>query len=121
VEDPETGQLVPIWSRAKKSSGRAEVIARHAHSRGWTIGQTAQNLAASLTHGLVAGTTEEIADHFEEWFEAGAADGFAIQSPMWIEGFRDVARHVVPELVRRGLFDPDPAGATLRARLRTRA
>ena len=98
-------------------SGRAKVITDYAVAHGWTIRQTAQRLASSLTHRLVTGTTEMIADQLQEWFETRAADGFVIMSPFLLNGFRDFVAHVVPELQRRGLFRQAYEGVTLRDHL----
>lgn len=98
-------------------TGRAKVITDYAVANGWTIRQTAQRLASTLTHRLVAGSTKSIADDLQEWFEARATDGFVIMSPFLLNGFRDFVAHVVPELQRRGLFRTAYEGDTLRANL----
>lgn len=97
--------------------GRAQVITDYAVAQGWTIRQTAQRLASTLTHRPLSGSTKTIADQLEEWFEADAADGFAILSPYVLNGFRDFVAHVVPELQRRGLFRTAYEGKTLRENL----
>lgn len=101
----------------ERSAGRAKVITDYAIANGWTIRQAAQRLASTLTHRLVTGTTTDIADQIEEWFEAGAADGFVIMSPFLLNGFRDFVTHVVPELQRRGLYRTAYEGRTLRENL----
>ncbi|MHC9293858.1 NtaA/DmoA family FMN-dependent monooxygenase [Mycobacterium sp. LTG2003] len=65
----------------------------------------------------VVGTPERIADEIEEWFTAGAADGFVLrdtglpgQSALFVE-------QVVPVLRKRGLFRHEYAGTTLRSHL----
>ena len=50
----------------------------------------------------------------EEWFVAGAADGFNILPPYFPGAFADFVDLVVPELQRRGLFRHDYQGTTLR-------
>jgi alkanesulfonate monooxygenase SsuD/methylene tetrahydromethanopterin reductase-like flavin-dependent oxidoreductase (luciferase family) len=55
-------------------------------------------------HKVIVSVSKQIADHMEEWFTAGAADGFNIipyKSPAVLVDFVD---HVVPELQRRGLY-----------------
>ncbi|MCP4083972.1 MAG: LLM class flavin-dependent oxidoreductase [Actinomycetia bacterium] len=71
---------------------------------------------ANLSHALV-GDPGEIADHFEEWFNTPACDGFVIGSayqPGALESFVDL---VVPELQRRGLVRAHYTGTTLRDHL----
>ena len=40
-------------------------------------------------HNVVCGTPQRIADHIEEWFLAGAADGFNIMPPYLPGAFDD--------------------------------
>jgi N-acetyl-S-(2-succino)cysteine monooxygenase len=53
----------------------------------------------------------------EEWFVAGAADGFNIMPPYLPGGLNDFAKYIVPELQRRGLFRTEYEGTTLRENL----
>lgn len=53
---------------------------------------------------FLAGTPEQIADTMEEWFQAGAADGFNIMLDLFPSGLEDFVDQVVPELQRRGIF-----------------
>jgi len=63
------------------------------------------------------GTAKEVTDTMEEWFTTGACDGFVISASYMPGTYEEVARQVVPELQRRGLFHKDYAGATLRENL----
>jgi len=73
--------------------------------------------AAARGHWVICGTPERIADTLEEWFTAGAADGYNIL-PAWFPGaFDQFVDLVVPELQRRGLFRRDYTGTTLRDHL----
>lgn len=73
--------------------------------------------AGGAGHRLLAGTPEHIADDLERWFRAGAADGFTIMPADTANDFERFARQVVPLLQRRGLFQQDYAGTTLRENL----
>jgi hypothetical protein len=53
----------------------------------------------------------------EEWFFAGATDGFMIRISHLPEGLDNFVALVVPELQRRGLFRKEYAGSTLRDHL----
>jgi len=68
-------------------------------------------------HRLVVGSPERIADDLEEWFRAGAADGFTVMFADTAVDFGRFARLVVPLLVERGFFRPAEVGVTLRERL----
>jgi FMN-dependent oxidoreductase (nitrilotriacetate monooxygenase family) len=70
--------------------------------------------AAARGHWVVCGTPHGIADTLEEWFTAGAADGFNILPAYFPGGFADFVDLVVPELQRRGVFRRDYVGTTLR-------
>ena len=63
------------------------------------------------------GTGADVADKMQEWFEAGAADGFNITPTVLPEGIDDFVELVVPELQRRGLFRTEYEGRTLRENL----
>jgi alkanesulfonate monooxygenase SsuD/methylene tetrahydromethanopterin reductase-like flavin-dependent oxidoreductase (luciferase family) len=63
------------------------------------------------------GTGLDVADRLEEWFRAGACDGFMVQAPYVPGGLEDFVRLVVPELQKRGLFRRDYEGRTLRDHL----
>jgi FMN-dependent oxidoreductase (nitrilotriacetate monooxygenase family) len=63
------------------------------------------------------GTSGQVADGLEEWFSTGACDGFVVAATHMPGAYEDFVRLVVPELQRRGLFQRDYAGATLRENL----
>jgi N-acetyl-S-(2-succino)cysteine monooxygenase len=71
-----------------------------------------QGRSAKTIHG----TPTQVADLMEEWFAAGATDGFMMFFPLE-SGMRDFGRLVVPELQRRGLFRREYKGSTLREHL----
>lgn len=68
-------------------------------------------------HPVIVGPGVEAADHMQEWFEAGAADGFWISPDINSDGIDAFVDEVVPILQGRGLFHPDYAGNTLREHL----
>jgi FMN-dependent oxidoreductase (nitrilotriacetate monooxygenase family) len=68
-------------------------------------------------HNPIVGGPKEVADHLEQWFAAGACDGFVVAATHVPGAYEDFVRFVVPELQRRGLFRKDFTGATLRENL----
>ncbi|WP_413768821.1 NtaA/DmoA family FMN-dependent monooxygenase [Rhodococcus pyridinivorans] len=62
----------------------------------------------------VVGTAEQVADHLQEWFEAGAADGFMLNFDDFSTGIGGFVDHVVPVLRERGIFPDRYEGSTLR-------
>ena len=81
-----------------------------------TLRQLARRLSAG-GHRVLIGTPESVADEFQRWFEADAADGFNIMFPAFPESVEDFVTLIVPELQRRGLFRLDYEGRTLRENL----
>ena len=63
------------------------------------------------------GSPAEVADGLEEWFAGRACDGFVLAATHMPGAYEDFARLVVPELQRRGLFQREYAGFTLRENL----
>ena len=74
-------------------------------------------LRSGITGSARIGTPADIADFMQEWFEAGACDGFNITPATLPGGGEDFVGMVVPELRRRGLFRTEYEGATLRENL----
>ncbi|WP_072803581.1 LLM class flavin-dependent oxidoreductase [Rhodococcoides yunnanense] len=72
-------------------------------------------------HRVVVGTPEQIADTIEEWFRAGAADGFNLNADFFNSGLELTVDHLIPELQRRGLFRRDYESTTLRGNLGLRS
>ena len=63
------------------------------------------------------GTPTAVADQLEAWFAGEACDGFVISAASMPGSYEEFARLVVPELQRRGLFQHDYSGSTLRENL----
>lgn len=101
-------------TNASKTS-RAGVL-KLAETEGLTVRQLAQRYGGYSGLAFV-GTPESVADELEAWLEAEAADGFTVTFPFLPQGLEDVARRLVPELQRRGVFREDYAGTTLREHL----
>lgn len=93
-------------------SARALEVARE----GWTIRDV-------LAHGVIdyhptpVGPASTTADHLQEWFEAGACDGFWVSIDVYEDGIDTFVDEVVPLLQERGLFHRDYEGSTLRDHL----
>jgi alkanesulfonate monooxygenase len=68
-------------------------------------------------HSIPRGTPETIADYLQEWFDAGACDGFNVMPPYLPGSLDDFVDLVVPELQRRGIFRKEYEGRTLRDNL----
>ena len=82
-----------------------------------TIRELAKRVVVSRASLVRAGTPEQIADFCEEWFRAGAADGFSITPNYLPENLDEFVDEVVPVLQARGLFRTGYEGETLRENL----
>ncbi|MCJ8507896.1 LLM class flavin-dependent oxidoreductase [Rhizobium lemnae] len=85
--------------------------------QGHTLGELIRHYAEKSTGNGITGTPTEIADFMEEWFKAGAADGFILMCPTLPASLTDFVELVLPELRRRGLFREEYEGKTLRDNL----
>jgi FMN-dependent oxidoreductase (nitrilotriacetate monooxygenase family) len=108
---------MPEVPHANGWQSRQKVILEEAYARGWTLRETAVNVASTRGHHLVIGTAEDVADRMQEWFEAEACDGFNVGPQTLPGGLADFVDLVIPELQRRGLFRTEYEGKTLRDRL----
>ena len=96
------------------SQGFRTSVINYARRESLTVGQLLRSLGGGAGHRIVAGTPEQIADDMEEWFTAGAADGFNIMADVLPTGAVTFLEQVIPELQRRGLFRREYSGHTLR-------
>ena len=103
--------------RASPMDPRSPRAVEVAREEGWTIREI-------LAHGVIdfhpttIGPAEATADHLQEWFEAGAADGFWITPDVYEDGVDAFVDEVVPILQERGVYPNDYEGTTLRDHLR---
>lgn len=82
-----------------------------------TLGELVRRSIGSPGHRLIHGTAADIADDLEQWYRAGAADGFTIMfADIGVDFERFVSR-VIPILQSRGLVQRDYLGSTFRENL----
>jgi alkanesulfonate monooxygenase len=92
-------------------------VADMARKEKLTVRQMYERYGGARGQRTVIGTPAQIADQMEEWFLAGAVDGFLIQPAVLPTGLDEFAATVIPELQRRGLFRTEYEGSTLRENL----
>ncbi|WP_460759572.1 LLM class flavin-dependent oxidoreductase [Nocardiopsis oceani] len=105
---------LPDEERIRGNKSRFKLVADLAGRESLTVGELIARLGGGRGHQTFAGTAEQVADRIQEWFEAGAADGFNIMPPYLPGGLEDFVDQVVPVLQERGLFRTEYAGRTLR-------
>ena len=99
------------------TKGAALQVVEFARAENLSLREVALRIASSRHLSVLRGSPERIADQLEQWFAAGACDGFNIM-PAYLPGaFTDFATLVIPELQRRGLFQTEYQGHTLRQNL----
>lgn len=106
---------LPLTDSGQRS--RQQLLSELAQREHLNLAQLGRRIAGGRGHYSLIGTPAQIADQLQAWFEQRAADGFNVLVPHLPGGLEDVARHVVPELQRRGLFRTHYAGTTLREHL----
>jgi alkanesulfonate monooxygenase len=94
-----------------------EPLLKMARDNNLTIRQLYMRVTGAAGHLQLCGTPESIADTMEDWFNAGACDGFNIMAPYFPDGLYEFLDLVVPVLQKRGLFRTDYEGRTLRDNL----
>lgn len=102
-------------SNAMKS--RQALFIELARRESLSIRQLYLKVAGARGHCTLVGGPRQIADHLEQWFTNGAADGFNIMPPLLPDGLDSFVDLVVPELQKRGLFRREYQGKTLREHL----
>ncbi|PSH65205.1 LLM class flavin-dependent oxidoreductase [Phyllobacterium sophorae] len=91
-----------------------DTIKSNAREKGLTLRQVA--LEATTPRPTFIGTATDIANGLEEWFGAGATDGFILRGGT-PTAFDDFVDQVIPILQERGLFRREYEGETLREHL----
>ncbi|WP_122421624.1 LLM class flavin-dependent oxidoreductase [Pseudomonas viridiflava] len=106
---------LPLTDSGQRS--RQKLLTELAEQEHLNLAQLGRRIAGGRGHYSLIGTPEQVADELQRWFEQGAADGFNVLVPHLPGGLEDVARLLVPELQRRGLFRTEYEGTTLRENL----
>ncbi|MBV8924985.1 MAG: LLM class flavin-dependent oxidoreductase [Bradyrhizobium sp.] len=107
-------QVLPENLDVPGVQGHYREVAELTRRSGVSLAELGQRYGAGRTTIGFTGTPGTVADRMQEWFEAGACDGFMLQIPYFPGGVEDVVHLLVPELQRRGLFRTEYNGATLR-------
>jgi N-acetyl-S-(2-succino)cysteine monooxygenase len=114
---PPDEPLPPLPLTDSGQQSRQKLLTELSQREHLTLAQLGRRIAGGRGHHSVIGTPKQIADELQAWFEQQAADGFNVLVPHLPGGLEDVARLVVPELQRRGLFRREYSGTTLRDHL----
>jgi FMN-dependent oxidoreductase (nitrilotriacetate monooxygenase family) len=98
--------------------GMFELVMQLSQHEELTLAEIGQRYGSSVLVPQWIGTAEQITNRLEEWFFAGACDGFVISPAYLPRAFEDFVQFVIPELQRRRLFRTEYSGKTLRQHLK---
>ncbi|GAB7192825.1 LLM class flavin-dependent oxidoreductase [Kineococcus sp. NUM-3379] len=105
---------LPAESEINGNKSRFTLVTDLGRREGLTVRQVIARLGGGRGHRTFTGTPEQVADTLEEWFRAGAADGFNVMAPLLPSVLEAFVDQVVPVLQDRGLFRREYSGTTLR-------
>lgn len=77
---------LPLTQSGQQS--RQALLTQLSRNEQLTLAQLGRRIAGGRGHFSVIGTAAQIADHWQEWFEQGAADGFNVLVPIYQAGLR---------------------------------
>jgi FMN-dependent oxidoreductase (nitrilotriacetate monooxygenase family) len=112
--DKELPADIPTEDEIEGAKSRFTLIVELARRERLTVRQLIGRLGGGRGHRTFAGTAEQVADTIENWYDAGAADGFNIMPAVLPSGLELFVDRVVPILQERGLFRTEYTGRTLR-------
>jgi FMN-dependent oxidoreductase (nitrilotriacetate monooxygenase family) len=113
-------QKLPQWlldgaEASGGSQGARDIVVNLARREDLTVRQLMDRVIT--WHRLVIGSPEQLADAIEEWYFAGAVDGFNLMPDVFPSGLELFVDHVIPILRNRGLFRREYTHTTLRGHL----
>lgn len=115
---PLDGPVPELADSVVGSSTVRTLVVKQIRAGRMTVGEAARMVVRDFGTPVVKGSATEVADVLEDWYRAGACDGFVLTFPVVPLGLQNFVELVVPELQRRGLFRTEYAGTTLRDHLR---
>ena len=108
---------VPDLPVSNLKQGYSTVASAKAKRLGYKLRDIYNEIAIARGYLLACGSPTTVANLMQEWFEAGAMDGFVLLPAHFPDAFDDFIDLVIPELQRRGLFRKEYEGTTLREHL----
>ena len=85
--------------------------------REWTVREIAEYARIGGDGPVIAGSPQTVADALEEWVDTTGVDGFNLAAAAVPETWEGVVDLLVPELQRRGRYQPAYRPGTLREKL----
>ncbi len=107
---------VPDLPASNAGKSHREAIMAISRDKGLSVIETARYFAEG-SYLKAIGSPETIANQMQEWFDAGACDGFLAIPTHYPTGVKAFTTMVVPELQRRDIFRSEYTGTQLRDHL----
>lgn len=110
-------KLPPLPDDDESQGGTRKFVLAMAERENLTIRDLYLRLAGARGKRTIKGSVKRVADEMEQWFVEGGCDGFITQPAFLPGSMYDFIDLVTPELQRRGLFQTEYRGTTLRDHL----
>ncbi|MEV8504850.1 LLM class flavin-dependent oxidoreductase [Actinoplanes sp. NPDC051475] len=112
--DEELPAYLPEEDEIEGAKSRRTLVVNLGRRERLTVRRIIARLGGGRGHLTFAGTPAQVADAIEQWYDAGAADGFNIMPPVLPSSLEHFVDEVVPILQERGRFRTEYTGRTLR-------
>ena len=116
LDRPVPAELLDQAAASGGSAGFRDASLTLLRDRRLTVGEA---IRQGTAHRMVVGRPETIADAMQDWFEAGAADGFNVMCDVYPDGLRSFVAKVIPILQAHDLVRRDYETGTLRGHYET--
>ncbi len=113
LDEPVPADLLDQVAASGGSAGFRDASLGLLRDRRLTV---AEAIRQGTAHRMVVGGPETVADAMQDWFEAGAADGYNVMCDVYPDGLRRFVTGVMPILRARGLARREGKWGTLRQR-----
>ena len=108
----------PLIPESPRGGSRAQLVNELISANpGITLRALYKRFAGARGHATVIGSTTDVVDHMEQWFEERACDGFNMMPPLYPRDLQRFIDLIMPEMQRRGLYRSHYQGRTLREHL----
>lgn len=112
--DEELPAYLPEEDEIEGAKSRRTLVVNLGRRERLTVRRIVARLGGGRGHLTFAGTPAQVADAIEQWYDAGAADGFNIMPPVLPSSLERFVDEAVPILQERGRFRTEYTGRTLR-------
>jgi FMN-dependent oxidoreductase (nitrilotriacetate monooxygenase family) len=115
LDEPMPVDLIMSNEKFRASQGFRAAALRLATEKKLTVREVLYRNGGG--HRQIVGTPEQAAKMIESWWRDGAVDGFNLMIDVVPSGLEAFVEHVVPLLQKRGIFQSEYSGNTLRDNL----